>query len=343
MRRQVLQTAFSAALVIAIFFFVLPQVADFDEVWAEIRAMTWLELTELLAVALWNLATYWFLWLAVLPGITLPQAAVSTEASTAVANTVPGGSYLAVALNYSMIHSWGFRRSVVTLGLLISGVWNNFAKLTIPVLALVALALQGEASAGRLVAAALGLAALVAAIVVFGLMLRTEAAAGRVGLLASRVAAAPLKLIRRLPPVGWDVAVIRFREKTIGLLRTRWQWITLATVVGHLSLFLVLLVALRNIGVSEDEVSWAEALAVFAFTRLVTAIPLTPGGLGVVELAMTAGLVEAGGNREQVVAAVLVYRFLTYVLPIPLGVVSYVFWRRNTSWRREPQPALAVA
>ncbi|HZB70609.1 MAG TPA: hypothetical protein VE395_00620 [Acidimicrobiales bacterium] len=122
MRRQVLQTAFSAALVIAIFFFVLPQVADFAEVWDEIRAMTWLEVTELLAVALWNLATYWLLWLAVLPGITLPQAAVSTEASTAVANTVPGGSYLAVALNYSMIHSWGFRRSVVTLGLLISGV-----------------------------------------------------------------------------------------------------------------------------------------------------------------------------------------------------------------------------
>jgi putative heme transporter len=52
--------------------------------------------------------------------------------------------------------------------------------------------------------------------------------------------------------------------------------------------------------------------------------------------------VAAGGNREEVVAAVLVYRFLTYVLPIPLGVISYVFWRRNTSWRRPPQPALAI-
>ncbi len=342
-RRQVLQTAFSATLVIAIFFFVLPQVADFDKVWEEIRAMTWIELAELLAVAFWNLATYWLLWLAVLPGITIPQAAVSTEASTAVANTVPGGSYLAVALNYSMIHSWGFRRSIVTLALLISGVWNNFAKLAIPVIALAALAVQGQAGAGRLFAAALGVAGLVGAIVVFGLMLRTESAAARVGQLASRFAAAPLRLFRRPPPVGWEVATTRFREKTIGLLRTRWQWITLATIVGHLSLYLVLLVALRNIGVSEDEVSWAEVLAVFAFTRLVTAIPLTPGGLGVVELALTAGLVEAGGNREQVVAAVLVYRFLTYVLPIPLGVASYIFWRRNTSWRRDPQPALAVA
>ena len=113
--------------------------------------------------------------------------------------------------------------------------------------------------------------------------------------------------------------------------------------MGHFSLYLVLLLALRNIGVSDGEVTWAEVLAVFAFTRLATAIPLTPGGLGVIELALTTGLVAAGGNEDQVVAAVLVYRFLTYVLPIPLGVLSYVFWRRNTSWRRAPEPAIPVA
>ena len=341
--RRVVQTAVSFGLVVAIFVFVLPQIADFGEVWAEIRAMTWQESMGLAVAAAWNLATYWFLWVAVLPGLTVSQAAVSTEASTAVANTVPGGSYLAVALNYSMIHSWGFRRSVVTLSLLISGVWNNFAKLALPVLALAALAVQGEASASRLLAAGLGVLALVAAIVVFAAALRTEQAAGRIGRAAQRVAGAPLRLFRRPAPIGWDVAVTRFREKTIVLLRARWWSISLATVVGHLSLYLVLLVALRNIGVSQSDVGWAEVLAVFAFTRLVTAIPLTPGGLGVVELALTSGLVAAGGNREEVVAAVLVYRFLTYVLPIPLGVVSYVFWRRNSSWRREAQPVLAPA
>jgi putative heme transporter len=40
----------------------------------------------------------------------------------------------------------------------------------------------------------------------------------------------------------------------------------------------VLLVTLRHVGVSDVEVSWAEVLAVFAFARLATAIPLTPGG-----------------------------------------------------------------
>jgi len=80
-------------------------------------------------------------------------------------------------------------------------------------------------------------------------------------------------------------------------------------------------------------------LAVFSFARLITAIPLTPGGLGIVELALITGLSAAGGDRAEVTAAVLVFRALTYVLPIPLGLATYIFWRRNTSWRRPPGAA----
>ena len=38
-------------------------------------------------------------------------------------------------------------------------------------------------------------------------------------------------------------------------------------------------------------------------------------------------------------AAVLIFRALSYVLPIPIGLATYVFWRRNRSWRREPNSA----
>jgi uncharacterized protein (TIRG00374 family) len=110
------------------------------------------------------------------------------------------------------------------------------------------------------------------------------------------------------------------------------------TLVGHLSLYAVLLIALRQIGVSENEVGWAEVLVVFAFARLLTAIPITPGGLGVIELALITGLNAAGGDKAQVVAAVLVFRVLTYVLPIPVGLACYIFWRRNRSWRDSAPP-----
>jgi len=338
-RRRVLQTLFSLVLVVAIFVFVLPKVADFSKVWSDIRAMTGPELAILLAIAVWNLATYWFVWVACLPGLTLGQAAVATEASTAVANTVPGGSYIAVGITYAMFHSWGFRRSVITLALLVSGIFNNFAKLAVPVLALVVLALQGSATAGRVTAGLLGIAALVAAVVVFVLALRTEQSAARIGTTSARVASFFTRLLRRAPATGWDIALIRFRQKTIGLLRARWHVITVTTLMSHLSLYLVLLVALRNIGVSEADVSWAEVLAAFAFARLITAIPLTPGGLGVVELALTTTLAAAGGDKAEVVAAVLVYRLLTYVLPIPIGAACYLAWPRITRWKRVPQPS----
>ena len=80
----------------------------------------------------------------------------------------------------------------------------------------------------------------------------------------------------------------------------------MATLVSHLSFYLVLLLALRHVGVSNAEVSWVQVLAWFAFARLLTAVPVTPAGLGLVEATLIGGLTGAGGDREQLTAAVLV-------------------------------------
>jgi undecaprenyl-diphosphatase len=77
-------------------------------------------------------------------------------------------------------------------------------------------------------------------------------------------------------------------------------------------------------------------LVAFAFMRLVTIVPLTPGSAGVAELALIAPLVAAGGDPEQVTAAVLVYRALTWGLQIPVGVACYLWWRRS---QRRTHPA----
>jgi hypothetical protein len=163
---------------------------------------------------------------------------------------------------------------------LVSGVWNSFIKLGMPVLALVLVALQGGATAGRVIAALLGIAGLVAAIVVFALLLRSEDQARRFGVLAGRAASRVLGLVRRPPVAGWELATVKFRARTIGLVEGRWIAITLTSLVSHLSLYAVLLVALRDVGVSDAEVSWAPVLAVFALARPATAIPLTPAGSG---------------------------------------------------------------
>lgn len=338
-RSRVLGGLVSIALVVAVFAFFLPQFTSLSAVGDSVAAMTWLELTTLTVAALWNMATYLFVLVAAMPGLNLRQAFVVTESSTAVSNTVIGGGAIGVVLTYTMSSSWGFSRSRTSVAILVTGVWNNFVKLGMPVFALALLAFGTGASSGRLVAGLLGIAGLVAAVVLFWLLLRSAETAARVGSGAGRGVSAVLRLFGRPPVSGWDKATTKFRGRTVLLLRARWVSITITTLFSHASLFLVLLLALRHLGVSETDVSWIEVLAVFAFARLLTAIPFTPGGLGVVEVALITGLSAAGGARAQVAAAVLLFRALTYVLPIPIGVGTYIFWRRNTSWRRAPGAA----
>jgi len=54
----------------------------------------------------------------------------------------------------------------------------------------------------------------------------------------------------------------------------------------------------------------------------------------VIELGYIGGLVAAGGNEAQVVAAVLLFRMLTYGIQIPIGGFTYVIWRLKRSWRQ---------
>jgi uncharacterized protein (TIRG00374 family) len=335
--RLIVQGVLSLVLVVAIFY-VLRRKIDPAQTWTAITAMTGLELATLGLLAIWNLCTYAFVWMSVTPGLGFWRAMVMTQATTAVANTVPGGSAIGIGMTYSMLGSWGYSRSRTTTAVLVSGVWNSFIKLGLPVLALALVALQGGATGRRVIAALLGIAGLVAAIVVFALMLRSEEQARRFGLLAGRAASWLLGLVRRPPVAGWELATVKFRSRTVGLIQRRWVAITVTSLVSHLSLYAVLLVALRDVGVSDAEVSWAQVLAVFAFARLATAIPLTPGGVGFVEGVLVTGLVGAGGDPDEVAAAVVVYRALTWALPILVGIGCYLWWRRQT-WTPPVQDA----
>jgi len=68
--RPVVQGVLSLVLVVVIFYFLLKQI-DLAQAWAAITAMTWLELTTLGLLAVWNLCTYAFVWMSVTPGLSL--------------------------------------------------------------------------------------------------------------------------------------------------------------------------------------------------------------------------------------------------------------------------------
>ncbi len=343
---RVAQVAVSLVVVIAIFAFAIPKIADYSSVWRAVTGMTWLEIASLVLATVFNLFTYWWQNMASMPGLGLWQAAVNNQTTTSIADTIPGGGYVAVPLGYAMYRSWGFSNSAIALSVATTGIWNILMKLALPIIALALLAVTGQASASLVTAALIGLVVLVVAVALFALMLWRESFAVRIGSALGRPVSAVRRLFHR-QPVEWGPAAARFRRDVIGLVRERWLALTFTTVLSHLALWFILLLSLRHVGISESEISTAQVLGVFAFGRLISALPLTPGGVGVVELTYIGGLVLAGRAnadvppdvfRAQVAAAVLVFRTLTYGVQIPIGALTYLVWRTKGEWRREDAP-----
>jgi uncharacterized protein (TIRG00374 family) len=337
-RRRVITGGVSLILVVVIFAYAIPRIASYGEVWSTVSSLTPLEFWSLLAVMVFNLFTYWLANMAALPGLKLSQAAVVTQTTTSIANTVPAGGAVALGVTYKLLRSWGFTGSAIALYIGVTGIWNIFTKLALPILSIALLALTGGGGGAYVVAALIGLLVLGVAVVLLALVLWREAFARRVGDRLGRIASWFRKLAHREPVTDGADRAASFRADTNELVRRRWVAITLTTVLSQLALFLVLVLSLRHLGVSEQEVSAVEIFAVYAFGRLLTSLPKTPGGLGFVELGYIGGLVAAGGDKPAVVAAVLLFRALTYGIQIPLGVFTYMIWRAKSSWRRDEPP-----
>jgi uncharacterized protein (TIRG00374 family) len=339
--KRVVGGVVSLMIVIGIFAFAIPKFADYSAVWAAMRTMTPVELASLFAAMVFNLFTYWWANMAALPGLRLWPAAVLTQTTTSVANTLPGGGAIAVGLTYAILRSWGFTGTDTALYVGVTGVWNIFAKLALPVLSIAILVLTGQSSAAYVTAAIVGVIVLAVAVGLLAAMFYSESLARRVGHGVGRVLGVVTKPFRRGKPPMSDMGdgAVRFRRDTIGLVEHRWIRLTFFTILSQLALFFVLLLALRHMGIDEAEISTAKAFAVYSFSRLLSAVPLTPGGVGVIDLGyvggLTAGIPQA--DRPEVVAAVLIFRLLTYGIQIPLGAFTYFIWLKNESWRK-PAP-----
>jgi putative heme transporter len=343
---RVVQVSLSTLIMVAIFGLILPKIASYTEVWGTIKVLTWIEMVSLIAATVFNLLTYWWQMQSAMPGLTLGQAAVSNQTSTTVSNLVPGAGVVATGLMYGMFHSWGFTGSEVALLASTTGIWNTFLKLGLPILAVALLAIMGRTTNTLVAPALIGLLFFAGSIVLFAMVLWKKSLARAIGARLGKIWSSIRGLFHKPPVETWGEAAVRFRKQTIGLVVRRWHTLTITTVVSHLALWFVLLLSLRHVGVSAHEVSTVQVLAVFAFVRLISTVPITPGGVGVVELSLIGGLYAAGRTHAdvsldqfmiQVTAAALLFRTLTYGVQIPLGGFTYLIWQRKKSWRK-PQP-----
>lgn len=333
--RKLAGTAASVALVAAIFGFALPHVASYGSAWTSVQVMTWPHVLLVVIAAGASLSAGWLMICSVLPSIRLREAAAVNLGSTAVANTLPAGGTLAMVISWSMLSSWGVEAADYVLYTLVSGIWNIFARLGLPVIALLIIVTVSRPQAALLAGAVAGLVVLAFVAAAFGLLLRRESFALRADAALQRALTIACKFARKQPPPATG-SVQGFRERAAVLVAARGWRISAATAISSVTLWLVLLASLRGVGLSQSQLPWQASLAAFAFVRLLTVLPLTPGGAGITELGLV-GILAAGTDHRvagQITAAVLLYRAVTYLAPIPSGALAWVAWRYSPALGR---------
>ena len=288
-------------------------------------------------VALWilGLALHTITLTAALPTLTHRRALALSLSGSAVANVLPLGGAAGMALNYRMIRGWGFGRSQFASYTVVTNVWDVLAKLALPLLVLPLVLVGLGPIPGHLVIG--GTAAVAALSVVLGVLisaLRSDAGAARVGRALDRSTNWVLSRCGSTRRMSFVPFLITTAAECRDVIAQRWHRLSLGMLLytGALLALLGACLTLTGAGVAP-----AVVLVGFTFERLLTLIPITPGGAGVVEVGLAGTLLLLGGNPAGVVAGVLLYRLLTFALEIPVGGATLAGW-----WwagRRSLQPA----
>ena len=329
LRRRLVGALVGLAVVGLTFAFVLPRIADYRDVWDVVRELSWLSILALVGATLLNILTFAPPWMVCLSGLGLRRALVVTQASTATTYVAPGGAAPGMAVSFAMLRAWGYSSHDVALTVAVTGVWNQLIIFGSPPFALALLALIGERNPLLQSFAVVGIVVFGAALGLFAAGMASADLARWFGDRVARVVSRLRAILHRGPVRFSGESLVRFRSDALELLSRKWHLITAGALAGQLSVFFVLYVTVRVLGIGDAELLGLEVFAAWSVARLLGSLPITPGGIGVIELGLTSLLVGFGCSREKAVAAVLLYRFLTVVPTLVLGLVAAATWRHH--------------
>ena len=243
----------------------------------------------------------------------------------AVTDSLPGGDAAGAAVQFGMLTTAGFDTGTAVSGLTAFSLLGIGGLLALPLFALPAILAGAPASPGLVHTALLGIAGF-AIFAVFGvIVLRADwplAAAGRA---AQRL----LNWVtrgRRRPVTGLDQRLLDQRDTISGALGREW-WQAVLLTAGRLGFdFGCLLAALRATGADPHP---SLVLLAYSAAGIVALLPLTPGGLGIVEASLAGLLVLAGVGPGYALLATLAYRIASYWLPLLAGPPAYLLFRHR--------------
>ncbi len=315
-------------VLILVFGIVLPQFGDYSQAWTAIQNMSTFALTILIVMTIVNIIVYVWPYQAAIPGIKYRPAFVIRQTSFMISNVVPLGGAFGLAVQYAMLGFYSVGAAEATAGIGITSIWNTFVTLSLPIFGSLGLVVIGQAQGAAFGLAAVGLVVIGVVVWLFAAILRNQDSARKIGQYGERIVDWAYGLFKKEPTFDVVDEVVHFRDSTVGVVSDGWLKITATSYLQQFMQFLILWAAVFAIqGGSNAPVTFIEAFVAFAFGRLTTFIPLPPGGLGTADAAITAILVGFGAANNDALAAVMVWRALTYFPQVGIGIGTYLYYR----------------
>ncbi|GAA3621362.1 hypothetical protein GCM10022199_27330 [Marihabitans asiaticum] len=320
--RRVVQATLGLAAAAALLWWGLPHFAQttWGEVWEVLRGVHPATALLYLAMVLAGLYCYTFVMTGAMPGLSHPRALILNLCGSSVSNLLPGGGAVGLAATYTIAKSWGFGAARVTTMAVVTGVWNVLARAALPIIAIVGLSWGATDLPPRMREAAW------AAIITGGLVLAAfvlAVATDRGAAVAGRVIDRGVRLVRRGHDDKVERALVDLRGRIAETVSTGWLSMTLG-MVGFFGLYYVLFVLCTS--ATGTELPFGQLFAAYAIGRLLTAVGVTPGGLGVTETGTAAALVAWGADPAAAMAGVVLFSVFTHLMEVPLGAIGWLAW-----------------
>jgi uncharacterized protein (TIRG00374 family) len=243
-------------------------------------------------------------------------------AANAIATSLPlAGPELGAAFTYRRFKRQGVEAPVAGWTLMVGGVLSPLAGVVVLVV--------GALLSGNDVVAVVGVVGGVLGVAAI-FLLHTAIRHPRLRRMLDAVATRALERTRRLlgRPAGNldDVGVWADRLASLSPDATVWTGASIMALANWLTDAGVLAVSIYAVGAP---VPWQALLLIYGSGVLVRSLGITPGGIGLVEGTLCLGLVAAGVQVALALAAVLVYRFISFWMVAGAGWVVLMFLRRD--------------
>jgi uncharacterized protein (TIRG00374 family) len=325
-------------LVVALVLYgVAPAVLQVLDAWPQVVRIEPYWFAAMIAAQVLSWAGMWLLQRLAVDARSWWPVVTSQLASGALGRVVPGGAAAAGALQYRMLVQAGVPASLAGIGIGAASIVLLATLAALPVLAIPAM-LLGVAVPERLWQAGLvGIAMFGALLAAGATLLASDRAVAWVGRTWIRVGTRLRP--RKPPPADLPERWHDQRDIVRRALGARW-WEAVAGSSGRwLFDWLTLVTALAAVGQHPRP---ALILLAFCAAQLLAQIPITPGGLGVVEAGLTGTLVLIGVPASAAAVATLAYRLVSYWLALPAGGAAYLVHRRHVRRGHTSVPRVAA-